>query len=742
MTEVLFIASARPPLGVLADSVAKLAAHGAHSRLAGTFHLEPVAEELSRTGLSDVHQLPRSLAHRSQALRRKAGSSPAGMRVWMQSRRDAWLSRRARRADVLVALDPGAVYTVWRLAQYNPAAKALFGLAPALKAVEGLKAQGGSVVREVSLRSTLSTLNRDVRRTVDQLPAQVMRTATARPVMRSGIGAWLWRTAVTVPGVPTRIRAATSRSVAEGMQWAGRTSGAAMALAAAAAKVQDLKLRAQLYDESAMKEITKGINPRQLGKVVTAQLDYADAAFAGGDHATAAGPLDRALFLHFHRVLHIDQLSSPLAKGAGDFVRPLYDTQVMKELAKPQGRSTPPAPVPADRPLRLLVMTSANDNFLHHILDHFGDGHPGVELRYLDLAAQKSLKRISWAGRRMLEDRLSGGTSTYQEEVERLMRPYLDWADTVFLDWAAGPAAMLTTIDPGSTRIVVRLHSYEAFTRWPHMTDFSRIDDLVYVAPHVRDLATSLVPQLRGGHAPRTHLIDNAMDLSGFARPKSADARFNLGLIGVSQVAKDPMWALDVLELLRAEDERYRLLMVGGDMNPKTSRAVLEYRKKLERRLAPLVESGAVLRLGATDDVPSALTDIGVILSSSVREGCHVGVMEGAASAAVPVVRDWPFYAGKANSARTLYPQGWVHGSPDEAAARIREVTGSAQAWREAGRSASAHALGEWDWTVVRERFEELFLTSPAPRAAQAGEDAYVGTVRDAVRLTVEGWKA
>ncbi|MFD7615287.1 glycosyltransferase [Streptomyces sp. NPDC059828] len=708
MTEVLFIAAAKPQFGVLADSVRKFNAQGARVHLAGTFHLESCADEVGTLEVAGLHQLPRTVAHRSQALRRKARTSPLGMRVWMQSKGDAWLRAQARKADVLVALDPGAVYTVWRLAQYNRSAEAMFGLAPALKAVEGLQAQGGSVTRRSAL-PPLDAVARDVRRSVDGLPAAVMRTATARPVMRSSVGARLWRTAVTAPGVPTKVRAATSRYVAEGMQWAGRTSGAAIALVAAASKIPDLGLRAQLMDEAVMKEITKGISPRDLGKAVAAQLAHADEQFAAGKTAKAASALDRALFLDFHRVLHIDQLTSPLAKDAEGFVKPLYRSKAMQALSRPQGRKVPAAPAPKDRPLRLLVTTSANDNFLHHILEHFGN-HPDVELRYLDLAASKHLKRISWAGRRMLEDRLAGGTSDYQEEVERLMRPYLDWADTVFVDWSVGPAGMLTTIDPGDTRIVVRLHSYEAFTRWPHMTDFSRIDDLVFVAPHVKDLAASLVPQLRGESAPRFHVLDNAMDLSGFARPKPAEARFNLGLVGISQVAKDPKWAVEVLERVRKHDERYRLILVGGDMDPKTSRATREYRREFEQELAPLEESGAVVRLGPTDDVPSKLAEIGTIISSSVREGCHVGLMEGAASGAVPVARDWPFYAGKPNSARTLYPEGWVVGSPEEAAKRILESTATEDAWREAGKLAAEHALSVWDWPVVRKHFEELFL--------------------------------
>ncbi|MEU9984617.1 glycosyltransferase family 1 protein [Streptomyces sp. NPDC050856] len=707
MTNVLFIASARPQLGVFADSVRKFRERGARTLLAGTFHLEPVAEELAAMELDATHQLPRNLNFRSTALRRKARLSPAGLRMWMQSERDGWLRRQARQADVLVALDPGAVYTVWRLAKYYRIGEAHFGLAPALKAVDRVKEQGAGGQRGVL--PPLDVVAENVRRRVDGLPAAVMRRATARPVMRSSVGARMWRTAVTAPGMPPKVRIATSRYVAEGMQWAGRTSGAALALAAAASKIPDLGLKAQLLDEAVMKEFAKGISPRDLNKAVTAQLAHADAQFAAGDHEKASFALDRALFLGFHRVLHIDQLSSPLAKDAQGFVAPMYRTKVMQALSRPQGRKTPPAPAPKDRPLRLLVTTSANDNFLHHILDRYGD-HEGVELRYLDLAAQKALKRIAWAGRRVLEDRLAGGTSTYQEEVERLMRPYLDWADTVFLDWSVGPAAMLTTIDPGDTRIVVRLHSYEAFTRWPHMTDFSRIDDLIYVAPHVKDLVESLVPQLRGEGAPRAHLIDNAMDLSGFARPKSAGARFNLGLVGISQVAKDPLWAVDVLKRVREHDERYRLLLVGGDMNAKTSMATRDYLRKFRRELAPLVESGAVVKLGPTDDVPSALTDIGVIMSSSVREGCHVGLMEGAASAAVPVARDWPFYAGKPNSARTLYPEGWVVGSTEEAAQRILQATATEETWLDAGKLASEHALSTWDWPVVSKAFDKLFL--------------------------------
>ncbi|WP_327323584.1 glycosyltransferase family 1 protein [Streptomyces sp. NBC_01210] len=711
MTDVLLVAASQPQLGVLAGAVQKFRALGASVYLACAFDAKGCQEELDRLELDGYHQLPYGIGHLSTSTRRKLKKVPHSRRLWIQSRRNVWLRRHGLGAQQLVALDANAVYTVWRLAQYNTGAGASFGIAPALRALENPRVPGrpsAVATRRKALVPPPALLASDVRRQAKALPQTMLRTATARPVMRSSVGARLWRTALGAPGVPAKVRAALSRQVAEGMRWAGRPGGATLALTTAAGRISDRKIRTGLLDEAVKTELNKGIAPRALDRTVNELLASADEYYKAGDPAAAASTLDRALVLGFHRVVHIDQLSSPLAADPEAFSAPVHRSAVMKKIVEPRGRKTPAATPPADRPLRLLVTTSANDNFLKLILSHY-EAHQGVEVRYLDLAASPAMKRLSWAGRRMIENRL-GGDALYAEQVETLMRPHLDWADTVFLDWCVAPAVMLTTIDPGDTRIVVRLHSYEAFTRWPHLVDFSRVDDLVYVADHVQDLTTSLVPQLRGPQAPRTHMLDNAMDLSAFNRAKPADARFNLGLIGISQVAKDPLWAIDVLQRVRKADERYRLLLVGSDMDRKTSRATKDYLAEFEKQLAPLEESGAVVRLGPTDDVPSALTEIGTILSSSVREGCHVGLMEGAASAAVPVVRDWPFYAGREHSARTLYPEGWVVGSPEEAAKRILETTATEENWRNAGKLASEHALSAWDWPVVSRRFDKLLL--------------------------------
>jgi glycosyltransferase involved in cell wall biosynthesis len=697
--DVLLVSGNTVAVGMLRETVRRLEAEGARVSFAASVPANWFAEQLDGIGFADKHRLPR-------ANLRRAVDLPFGERVWIRSRKDAWLREHAAEAHVIVALEEGSVYTAWQLAQRNRTAKAVYGVAPAINAVRELAEHGAPAPK--AFRAPVSLVARDLGRAFKRLPDATGRALTTKRLMRRNIVAKLWRVPLRAPGVPQGIRVATGLRVAEAMKWAGKHSGAAYALALTASKVKDPAIKARLLDDAATMDVGRGVASKHTGKAVKALLAYADVQYAAGEFEDAARALRRALVLGFHRVTHIDQLTSPLADNPGRFVKPFHASKALQQVMVPRGRLRPPAAPPADRPLRLLIATSANDNFLPHLLDRYRD-HPDVEVRYLDFATQPSFKRILGADHRVVQERL-GGDPEYAALVEDLLRPYLEWADTLFLDWCVGPAAMLTTVDPGDTRIVVRLHSYEAFTRWTQVVDFSRVDDLVFVADHVRDLATALTPRLRGPQAPRMHMLHNAMELAGFAREKSPDARFNLGLVGVSQVPKDPIWAVELLRLLRAEDERYRLILVGGDMDPGTSQATRKYRTRMEKELKPLVESGAVVRLGPTDDVAGKLTDIGFIISSSVREGSHVGLMEGAASGAVPVVRDWPFYAGKQNSARTLYPDGWVVDTPAEAAHRVLEVNATASGWADAAKLASEYALSTWDWSVVSADFDELFL--------------------------------
>lgn len=706
MTHVLIVVGERPQQkSVLVESLRRFRDQGARVAIVGDVPADALAVDAD---LADVHQLAAS-PNDPRLRRALARTRQPSRALWLRAWADPWVRRRLRTADVLVALDTTAVHTVWELAQRQPRADACNGIGAAGRIVrarhDGTHRRTGGAWDGVSARAGI--IARGARRAAVTGAQESLEAAMAPAVLRSQVGGRLWRTAVGAPGLPERVRVALAYRVHVRSVQAGRPGLAAATSAAAASRMSGRKSRAELLTREANHELETGRVPVCLTEAVTAELALADELLSK-QKVRAAKSLYKAMRLLFHRVAHFDQLTSPLAERPAEFLAPLRASATARVMATPRGRSTPAATPPADRPLRLLIMTNGNAHFLREIRQRYAET-PGVELRYVHLADDPVSAALTHSPAGIVEH-LVAGQSEYGNRVEEWLRPHLDWADTLFVDWCVAAAAITTLVDPGDTRVVMRLHSFEAFSYWPHMIDFSRVDDLVFVSEHLRDFATEVLPTLTGAEAPRLRVISNAMDLHGYQRPKDPSARFTLGLIGTSAVAKDPRWAVEVLRRLRATDERYRLLLVGGGLNPEASESVRQYDAALSADLAELEPSGAVTRLGHVDDVPGVLSDIGVILSSSVRESFHCALVEGAASGAVPVARDWPFFAGRATSARTLFPGDWVVDSPQQAAARIQAATASDEVWRAEGAAAATYVTKTWDWTVVRDDFDELFL--------------------------------
>ena len=62
--------------------------------------------------------------------------------------------------------------------------------------------------------------------------------------------------------------------------------------------------------------------------------------------------------------------------------------------------------------------------------------------------------------------------------------------------------------------VVMRLHSYEAFTNFIYLVDWGLVDHLIFVADHVRNLVFNKIP----GALSHTqiHLVPNAIDFDKF----------------------------------------------------------------------------------------------------------------------------------------------------------------------------------------------------------------------------------
>lgn len=483
----------------------------------------------------------------------------------------------------------------------------------------------------------------------------------------------------------------------------------AVALYAAGERaLSDPDLRLLLTVQRGALELRLGDIPTDLWQRIAELLAAADRALATGDFTASGTRLQEAFNLAFHRTLHFEDRPSPLAIDPDIFLAPFHASAAYRALVRPSGVARPPRPPGpslAGRPHRLLVTTFMNWNFVGDIVKDY-EATQGVEVRTLDL---KEMTDGPWRAQPvdLVQRRLRQAHGLDDVVPPAEVREAFDWADTVFVEWGHRALPWVSMLPNLQARVVARVHSYEAFTPMPMHTDWSGIDDVVFVSPHIRALVEASVPALADG--PRLHTIANRNLLDAYDLPKHKGSEHTLGLVGWNNVTKDPAWALDLLEALREQDDRWRLRLVGhGFPRSSLTGPATAYRDRLEARIEALGE--AVERPGFTTDVPEALRHIGVIVSSSRREGTHEGLIQGAASGAFPVVRNWP-YVARWGGALTMVPDEWVVETAREGARMLLAAAEDDVSFQDSRRAMSEWIVQRFDWSVVRPQLDELLLT-------------------------------
>jgi glycosyltransferase involved in cell wall biosynthesis len=525
-----------------------------------------------------------------------------------------------------------------------------------------------------------------------------------------------WRRAIDDPALRVEARVLAPRVVAALRRIAARGSDPdRSALIRATARtvarraltgVHDAELRTRIDLERLHAHLDLGEPPREgeVEAVVSEAMRHVDARLAAGGVTVAAGLFGSALAAALHRNLHCEDVPSPLAADPDTFLAPLRDSAAHAALSLTDA----PSPPPARAAHRVLVVAHGNFHFARGISEHLRGS--GVDVRELDTVAPPGgLRRHGLAALTAERFARAAGVPAARStapQAGRVAEELLRWADTVFVDWC-GPAAVWASLHvPLSTRLIVRLHSVEALSVEPFLVDWAAVDDVVFVGAHIRDLVLASIPVVG---TRRVHVLPNEMRLAPFAQPKRPAAERTLALVGWASTVKDPQWALDVLELLRGRDPAWRLLLVGPEFPDSLVARGWDYRRRLEARLAGLEPGGHVRRLGHRGDLPDVLRDVGVIVSASLRESFHVGLFQGAASAALPVVRDWP-YVARWGGPRTLVPADWVVGTPEEAARRVLRLASAPGGLAAAGAQAQRWVTDHYDWSVVAPRYDALFL--------------------------------
>ncbi|WP_137802683.1 glycosyltransferase [Kocuria sp. 2SI] len=257
--------------------------------------------------------------------------------------------------------------------------------------------------------------------------------------------------------------------------------------------------------------------------------------------------------------------------------------------------------------------------------------------------------------------------ANHAEHDEQLSLELLSRADTVFCEWGLGNAVWYSRrVRPGQ-HLVVRVHAQELRRPYLSRIRHQSVDEYIFVGELMRDAAV----RSHGVPRAKTRVIPNIVRTLALDQPKTAEAEFTIGMVGIVPQLKRLDRAVTVIEALSDHDTRWTLRVKGKRPQDyewmRRREEEMAWYGECYRRIEELNErSGreAVVFDPHGDDMPEWFQGVGYALSVSDLESFHLTLPDGAASGAVPVSLAWP-------GSDLIYPREWLSSSLDAMSSRI-----------------------------------------------------------------------
>jgi glycosyltransferase involved in cell wall biosynthesis len=313
--------------------------------------------------------------------------------------------------------------------------------------------------------------------------------------------------------------------------------------------------------------------------------------------------------------------------------------------------------------------------------------------------ARELMKHLEIQGYRILVDKWDDHNKHDVQESKNLLAQ----ADIIFCEWGLGNALWYSRNASRQQRLVIRVHSQELRRDYLAQINHRNVDSYIFVGELVRRAAI----ESHNVPSAKTKVVANAVDVEKLALPKTPNAAFNIGLVGIVPRSKRLDLALDIIEQVRAQDSRYRLRIKGKQPYEypwltRISSEMAYYSEQYER--IEQINShvpGTVVFDPFGDDMEEWYQKIGSVLSVSDFESFHLTLADGAASGARPYSLLWP-------GADLIYPQEWLYTSPSDIA------DGIVQSSEYAGPTASSDFIQKhFNASLIHEELTSIILGPP-----------------------------
>ena len=282
----------------------------------------------------------------------------------------------------------------------------------------------------------------------------------------------------------------------------------------------------------------------------------------------------------------------------------------------------------------------------------------GHDLKFIE----KIIEKLRDDNYRVLIDQWKAHNKHSTRQSQKLLKQ----ADIIICEWCLGNAVWYSHNKLAHQRLIVRFHRQEIETAYPEKINLDAIEKMIFVGPHYMRKA---LHKYAWKEEDKFIFIGNYILPEQMNLPKDTNTKFNLGIVGVVPKMKRLDKALDILEKLRQEDQRFQLYIKGKTAKDfpwmKDRPEEFAYYKEQEARIEnSKYLQGAVHFDGFGKDMPQWYQKIGFVLSVSDFESFHLTVADGASSGAIPIILKW-------EGSDEIYPKEWSMQSIDEAVNKI-----------------------------------------------------------------------
>ena len=218
------------------------------------------------------------------------------------------------------------------------------------------------------------------------------------------------------------------------------------------------------------------------------------------------------------------------------------------------------------------------------------------------------------------------------------IRAAINWSDIVWIEFGNQLAIELTnTIGLLiGKKVVCRVHSYEVFSGFFEQINWWVVDDLVFVAQHVKDYALDLIPHIERA-VKNIHVIPNGVDTKFFNLNPQSYLTNSIAFVGYLNSKKGLMLLAQAFESLWQTDNRLTLRIAGKWQDTRMRIYLTHIWKEMGIEEA-ITHDGWLSQL----DLGKWLTKSSHILCTSPLESQHISVMQGMLCGLKPLIHNFP----------------------------------------------------------------------------------------------------